>query len=326
MKHHSKTSPFSRSLRLAVAMVCALMALFYVYVVAEKQIDRANEQRYQSRMLANELRQSSDDLTRMVRTYVVTGNPVYKQHYLDILAIRDGKKPRPLNYEDIYWDLTAAGDQPAQAVGDAPMALLTLMKQAGFTADELAKLAQSKAKSDMLTGIEFNAMALVESTDPDLDARRILASQMLHDGAYHQAKVGIMQPINEFYEMSDQRTQLAVQDDERTATWLRVAFVLLGLGLLASLWRAYRALHTTLGGSLDAVHAQIARLGDGDFSEVIEVAPAQKNSVLGWLTETQQQLRDLAQAQLVSEARLRRLSRLYAALSACNQALSLIHI
>ncbi len=321
MKHHSKTSPFSRSLRLAVAMACALMALFYVYVVAEKQIDRANEQRYQSRMLANELRQSSDDLTRMVRTYVVTGNPVYKQHYLDILAIRDGKKPRPLNYEDIYWDLMAAGDQPAQAVGDAPMALLTLMKQAGFTADELAKLAQSKAKSDMLTGIEFNAMALVESTDPDLDARRILASQMLHDGAYHQAKVGIMQPINEFYEMSDQRTQLAVQDDERTATWLRVAFVLLGLGLLASLWRAYRALHTTLGGSLDAVHAQIARLGDGDFSGVIEVAPAQKNSVLGWLTETQQQLRDLAQAQLVSEARLRRLSRLYAALSACNQAI-----
>jgi diguanylate cyclase (GGDEF)-like protein/PAS domain S-box-containing protein len=144
---------------------------------------------------------------------------------------------------------------------------------------------------------------------------------MLHDGAYHQAKVGIMQPINEFYEMTDQRTQLAVLDAERTATWLRVAFVLLGLGLLASIWRAYRALHTTLGGSLDAVHAQIARLGEGDFSEVIEVTPAQQNSVLGWLTETQRQLRDLAQARLDSEARLKRLTRLYAALSACNQAI-----
>jgi hypothetical protein len=28
----------------------------------------------------------------MVRSYVVTGNPLYQQHYREILAIRDGKR------------------------------------------------------------------------------------------------------------------------------------------------------------------------------------------------------------------------------------------
>jgi hypothetical protein len=35
----------------------------------------ANELRYASRNLVEELRQSSDDLTRMARTYVATGEP-----------------------------------------------------------------------------------------------------------------------------------------------------------------------------------------------------------------------------------------------------------
>ena len=321
MNTHPSTSPFSRSLQLAVMLACALMGLFATYVLSEKQIDRANEQRYQSVLVAGELRQSSDDLTRMVRSYVFTGNPVFKQQYLDILAIRDGEKLRPLNYDGIFWDLVAGGHQVIPVAGGAKISLLEVMQQVGFTEAEFAKLAQAKANSDALVRIELAAMALLESSGPDLDARRIRASQMLHDAAYQQAKVGIMQPIHEFYVLTDQRTQLAVRDAERTALLLRVAFVLLGIGLLLALWRAYQALHATLGGPLDEVHAQITRIGHGNFSEVIAVASGAQNSVLGWLAQTQRQLSDLAQARLESEAHLRRLSRLYAALSACNQAI-----
>jgi nitrate/nitrite-specific signal transduction histidine kinase len=73
-------SRFSRSLWLALGVCVIFVVLFAIYVLAEKQIDRANELRFQSYRLADELRQSSDDLTRMVRTYVITGNPIYKQH------------------------------------------------------------------------------------------------------------------------------------------------------------------------------------------------------------------------------------------------------
>src|SRR5262249_42689470 len=71
---------------------------------------RAYDNRYQSYLLAGELRQSSDDLTRLGRTYVVTGDKSYKQQYMDILAIRNGEKPRPQAYNRIYWDFVAAGN------------------------------------------------------------------------------------------------------------------------------------------------------------------------------------------------------------------------
>jgi len=70
-----------------------LSLAFAIYVFLEHQTEHANELRYQSLSLADELRQSSDDLTRMVRSYVITGDHLYKQNYQEILDIRDGKKP-----------------------------------------------------------------------------------------------------------------------------------------------------------------------------------------------------------------------------------------
>jgi len=93
---------FSRHFWMTLGMLVVVIATFAVYVWSEKKIDRANESWQLSFLLADELRQSSDDLTRMVRTYVVTGDPIYKQHYQETLDILDGKKPRPVDYQNIY--------------------------------------------------------------------------------------------------------------------------------------------------------------------------------------------------------------------------------
>ena len=322
MTSRIKSTPFSRSLRVAVALVCVLSAVFAIYVNSEKQTNQAHELRYQSRLLAGELRQSSDDLTRMVRTYVLTDNPVYKQHYLDILAIRDGKKSRPAHYDGINWDLMGADSKAPQTDSGTRVALLEMMRQAGFPENEFRRLAQAKTDSDTLTAIEFAAMALIETSTPNrLEIRRLRASQMLHDDDYHQFKADIMRPIKEFLELVDQRTLRTVQDAEKNAMFLRVLFVLIGLALLLSLWRTYRALRTTLGGSLDEVQAQIARIGQGDFSVPINVTPGLANSVLGWLALTQQQLNVMTQERQVAKTKLLRLNGLYAALSQCNQAI-----
>lgn len=313
-------SRFSRSLWLTLGVCVVFVVLFAIYVRSEKQIDRANELRFQSYLLADELRQSSDDLTRMVRTYVITGNPIYKQHYQEILDIRNGKRPRPLNYSDIYWDLVMADDQRPTAGGVA-VPLLELMRRAGFTEAELAKLAESKLKSDALTKTEFAAMALVESSQPATEANRIKASQMLHDAAYYQAKANIMRPISEFHQMMDRRTLEAVRIAETAATALRLGFILFGLVLMLLLWRIYQALHATLGSSLDELHQHIAKIGGGNFSSPIPVRPGMENSVLGWLSETQVKLAEIEEERNAIAARNRRLTQLYAALSQCNQAI-----
>ena len=184
----------SRYYWLTLLVFCAFVFSFVLYVRAEKAIDHANEMRQQSLLLADELRQSSDDLTRMVRTYVVTGNPLYKQHFQEILDIRNGKRPRPVDYQNIYWDLVLGDDKRPQLAVAAP-SLLERMHTAGFTPQEMAKLAEAKANSDALTHTEWAAMHLLESSTPIKEKNRQLAIRMLHDQAYHQAKAGIMGPI-----------------------------------------------------------------------------------------------------------------------------------
>jgi len=302
-------------------MACALMAVFAVYVYSEKRIDRAHELRYLSHQLAGELRQSSDDLTRMARTYVLTGNPQYQQYYRDILAIRDGRKPRPLHYDSVYWDMVADEGTRPQAGSAAPVALKTLLQQAGFAADELQKLAQAQARSDQLTAIELAAMALLDATDADLPERRRQAGELLYDRSYHQAKADIMRPLAELHELMEGRTLQVVRAAERQAFWLRLVFLALALALLLALWRSFRVLRSTLGAPVDQIYAHLSRIGHGDFSAAIDVAPGLDFSVLGRLLQTQRQLQAMARARESAEAQLQRLNRLYAALSDCNQAI-----
>ena len=136
------------------------------YNQAETALARANLARHSSYLLADELRQSSDDLTRLARTYVVSGDTKWEQQYFEILDIRNGKKPRPAQYEKIYWDFKAAGVTPPRGMGKtAPLA--DLMKQAGFTDAEFAKLKEGANNSDDLVKTETVAMNMVKGQFDD---------------------------------------------------------------------------------------------------------------------------------------------------------------
>lgn len=309
---------FSRYIKLIVLACIAFALSFMVYVHTEKQIDRANEIRAQTDQLADELHQSSDDLTRMVRTYVATSNPIYKQRFQDSLAIRDGKKARPLDYGSDYWDSKLENKAPA--LGPA-VPLLTLIQQAGFTAEEQVLLTQAKNGSDKLTNTEWAAIHLLESTQPHNDQNRLRALAMLHDAAYEHAKAEIMAPIHEFHDRSAQRTLIAVRQAEKRAMQMRIIFIFSGLLLLALLSLALRDLHNILGSSVRTLHEGIARLGRGDFSVPIPVPAGMENSVLAWLAETQTKLAKIDAQHKDAEARNQRLTQLYAALSQCNQAI-----
>ena len=241
---------FRRALGLSLLAFAVVIGTFVLYVVAEKEIDRANEARLSSLLLADELRHSSDDMTRMVRTFVATGDPVYRKRYQEILDIRDGKLPRPIDYQNIYWDLVTLDDQRPRPFGP-PSSLLDRVEAAGFPANEVALLAQAKKSSDSLAELEKTAMQLAERGD--LQARTDAAA-MLHDASYHQAKAEIMQPLADLYQQMATRTSRIVDDAVVKATVLRVLCVLAGLFMLLTLLRVYRGLLATLGGPLDQVH------------------------------------------------------------------------
>ncbi len=280
----------SKKVGMLSTAIVLLFLSFGVYVFTEKQVDRAYELRHVSYQLANQLRQSSDELTRMVRTYVVTGDQNFKTNYQTILDIRNGIKPRPAGYFYIYWDLVLANPLALQPNDGPAIALLELIRQAGFTKAEFGKLAEAKANSDELTALEFEAMKLAESVDADAASKRISAQKMLHDDSYHRAKAKIMQPINEVYLMMDQRTLDAIETAKNIATLFRFIVILTVLASIFTLWRSYIGLRKTLGGSVNEVHRQILKIGTGDFSSPITLAPSTEGSVLANLIDMRNQL------------------------------------
>jgi len=205
-------------------------------VNTEADIAQAEVRRYHSYQLADELRQSSDDLTRMAQLYAVTGETRYREYFDRILAIRDGKAPRPLDYGNIYWDLVVAWGTPPRRDGPA-VSLEQLMREAHFTEDELALLEKAKQRSDALVAIETRAMNAVQGRfsdgqggftragRPDLD----LARRLLHGQEYHRAKAEIMGPIQEFFTRVESRTAAEVHQLRRRGERLHIV-VIAGLG------------------------------------------------------------------------------------------------
>jgi two-component system sensor histidine kinase/response regulator len=284
-----KLLDFAANVWWAVGLFGVFVAVFGGYVKAVESMDRAHEVRHQSFLLVDELRQTSDDLTRMVRTYVATGEGIYKRRYYEILDIREGRMARPAQYQRIYWDIVAPDDVRPRPVVEA-IPLLTIMQRTGFTAKEVAGLAEAKAKADAMSRTEFSAMQIIESSREPTDANRLRAIKLLHDAAYHQAKSKTMGPIDQVLEMVDIRTAEAVEAAEKTANLLCVTLALLGSLLLLQIWVARRNLRIVLGGALTQLSSEITRLGDGDFTSAVAVPAGAEESILGRIAGAQAKL------------------------------------
>ena len=290
---------------LVSAAFLVLAVVFSIYVIAEKNIDRANEQRLISFRLTDQLRQSSDDLTRMASAFVVTGDLRYKKFYQSILDIRDGKMPRPDGYFYGYWDLVLANTQVASSNTGQTIALLDLIHQAGFTNEEFGKLNEAKVNSDRLAAFGLSAMSLIDSSHSDVEINRKRANMMLHSAEYYEGKAQVLKVINEAQVLMEKRTLDAVHYTEDIALTFRVIFVVASLGVIFLLWRIYSSLRSTLGGTVDEIHSHLIRIGTGDFSTGITVRLGMENSVLAGLSEMQIKLYVNELERMHAEAELR---------------------
>ena len=284
---------FQLNLLLSVVTLILLSLVFFAYSWSGTQLEQSYQQRYQSYLLADELRQSSDDLTRLGRTYVITKDPAYEQQYMRILAIRNGEQNRPQGYNRIYWDFVAANGQNPRPDSQVRRGLIDLMKDTGFAEEELAKLNEAKNNSDALVNTEVAAFKLVQQTDGDLVANQQKAIAMMHDKAYHQNKGRIMSPIDDFYVLMEHRTQQAVDDATSQSAMLRYLFIALGLVLMFFLWRTYKALLDLVGTSVDQLRSDLNHLAEGDFSQPIKVPAGAKESLIGLLATMQGTLKGI---------------------------------
>ena len=199
-----------------------------------QQLIESGDNRYQSFLIADELRQSSDDLTRMVRTFAATGDRRFEKQFNTVLAIRNGEWPRPLHYSKIYWDLLATQDILPGTDGQKA-ALHDRMVDQKITDEERGLLKLAQNQSDALVSLEKVAMRAINNALTTEDAKlrqsgessRDMAIRLLHGREYHEAKALIMAPLQEFLIMLDERTNVNYQHHANRARILGVLIVAL---------------------------------------------------------------------------------------------------
>ncbi len=218
-----QTGPISKIVYHKITSILLLFCLSTFIILSlwfYHKLNQSQKQRYLSYAAADELRQSSDDLTRMVRTYVMTKDPRYEKMYWDILAIRNGDKARPIRYENIYWDFVASTNEKPRPDGQK-ISLLEMIEDLDFTQEELAKLAEAETYSNDLVKAEMIAMHAMKGNfldaegefthrgEPDYDYARAI----LYDESYHRNKMNIMTPIDECFVLVNARTEAKVNRD-----------------------------------------------------------------------------------------------------------------
>lgn len=252
-----------RLLCTSLGPVIGLMLLSWLTFLNQRDFNHSHANRHDSLLLANELRASSDELTRLARTYVVTQDPTYEAQYWQLLDVRNGKRPRP------------AG---------RTVPLRTLMQHQGFTTAEFAKLQEAEDNSNALVATETIAMHAIKGEfddgrggytrkgSPDAE----LARRIMHDEKYHDDKDVIMNPIGEFEAMLESRTEAATQRYGRWGDFLQLAGLILTAIALVTAWLGIRS------------HAAALRQAIGKLSD-------SSDSVASGATEVSSSSRHLAQ-------------------------------
>ncbi len=268
--------------RLLAGMLCVLgflvgglFAVASLQVRASRVQTGAENRRTESFLIADSLRQSSNDLTNMVRLHVATGQRRYRDYYEEILAIRDGTAPRPRGYDSSFWDRVLAQGQGFVRYG-ARLSLIDQMRGAQFASDEFDALAAALNTSNVLAQRERIVMREVAPRIArGVDAAYVRDVQgaygRLVDAGYLVEKGRIMRAIQRFMALVDQRTLRdvrAARADNRTLALIQFAInVLIAVvGIVAMILLSRVALRP-----LRRLISATRRIAAGDYAERVDI-------------------------------------------------------
>jgi PAS domain S-box-containing protein len=241
-------------------------------------------------LFANELRQSSEDQTRMVRIYLETEDPIHKEFHQTIIDIQNGKKPRPIEYNKPYWILYLAEGKKPRPDSDISIPLVELIKKLKLTDQEELLLDEIENKFSIANQLEFQAIALLDRSKNASFQRKKEIKSALYNQNFFRSKSNVMQSIQKFHSMVDERTKREITNLNNFEFFTLVLLGSLGICLFYFLFNSYLILDKTLGASLEQVQNKISKLGSGNFKPNSELKNVPVNSIMSWLLELKQKL------------------------------------
>ncbi|KOO08845.1 PAS domain-containing hybrid sensor histidine kinase/response regulator [Vibrio hepatarius] len=237
--------------------ICALT----MFLVTNKVSDlRMQSRSYQHDLhnfyrLSQELKQSSDHLTKFARAYVVTGDDYWEELFNLVLAIRNGDIPLPSGNEYEYWDLVAnSATYKPDANQPKGVPLLVRLRESGIGESEFLELKGALTLSDELVDIEREAFLAVKGITRQDDGREIdtgepnlaYAQALLYSKKYFAEKAKIMSAIGSAHQAIVFRIENDIAEVDQQAVLYKQLYLLLMVILIASivlsfalLWHLY---------------------------------------------------------------------------------------
>ncbi|QKF63015.1 MCP-domain signal transduction protein [Campylobacter mucosalis] len=278
---------------LVVLCMCLMPTLGFVFFKIQtisNELVSAGQRQLNSYKLADELRQSSDDLTRLVRTFVATSDSSYETQYNTVLDIRNGKVVRPVNYERVYWDFVAGGNTKPRPDTDTKISLKELMRNEGFTDEEFKKLSEADSRSNTLVGLEVKAFDIIKNLKdkPSYEKDQILktALNLVNGKEYHTQKAQIMEPLDEFFVLVENRTKEQVNSLKNKLDNFQNLFIVLLVSTILVIALLYyvniKVLDNTLGAKAFKLENVIKELSNGNLT--VDTSTTNKSSAMGLLS------------------------------------------
>jgi len=172
------------------------------------------ENRYQSYQIAEEFRLASANLTKFSRAFSATRDHDFLDQYNAILAWQGGSIPRPADFPLL------PGIQRAQ---------IDIMRDLGFSEEELATLSEALDLSNELARYEVQALEslvkgeiipqgtnidgfILPATPREGERLEDFALRILYDDSYQNYEDRIAERVRAFFDQLDRRTSMATQE------------------------------------------------------------------------------------------------------------------
>ncbi len=257
-------------------ILLSLIATMLFALETQKKLSESTEHRSNALQLSTELFNSSEELTRFARTYVVTGNSVYKDMYNAVLDIRNGTIARPDEYSPTYWHLHNIKKLPEESSATKAQLIPLhdkIIKEVG-TKEEIDLLALSHNNSDKLVLLERRAFAAMEGYFPDKDGKftvkkqpdQALAIRLLFSQEYAHEKFKIMQPIAQFMSLLDKRTQQDIDKYESRLHYFLLLTILITLAAIGAKHKWVKHSINVIQNPLVKMHQQVDAIINGSYN------------------------------------------------------------
>ncbi len=210
---------------------------------AYDEADSAARHRQESLDLIVEVRRDVDLLSRLVASYVATGNPRFLIYYYDILGIREGIKHGPADSSPTYWEEVISDMRPHVSLpegGGTPLA--QKVGSLGFDAREMVLLSRILQISEEMKEVEQIAFAATQGLyDPakgevvsEAEPIREYANAVLHQPRYLKLRADLAIAVAVLSTHVDERTRQAVtRASETLRGWIVMALLLLTSAIVA---------------------------------------------------------------------------------------------